>query len=171
MAMGDMTKIQIFVVSGHDFQTTTSIRRSKFAFSCIIQPILSENEKRNASTMFLTHIFAFKVAISLFALKGPKFGPQYLGNELGFLEKNLPGAKYHVIQYKITENKENLKTSLPGFACISQKMALKCNFQINYARIYHQFLPVQRYSKVGRKQLLIWNFQCPISWEILVQIK
>ena len=30
-----------------------------------------------------------------------------------------------IIQYKITENEENLKTSLPGFACISQNMALK----------------------------------------------
>ena len=92
MKSQSLTKIQIFVVSGHDFYTTTSIRRSKFTFSCIIQPIFSENEKRNASTMFLTHIFAFKVAISfnesLFALKGPKFGPQYLGNELEFWGKN-----------------------------------------------------------------------------------
>ena len=53
--------------------------------------------------MFLTHIFAFKVAISfsesLFALKGSKFGPQYLGNELQFWEKNLPGDKcHHLVQ-------------------------------------------------------------------------
>ena len=65
----------------------------------MIQPIFSENEKRNTSAMFLTHIFPFKVAISfresLFALKGPKFGPQYLGNELEFWEQNLPGANFH----------------------------------------------------------------------------
>ena len=53
--------------------------------------------------MFLTHIFAFKVAISfgksLFALKGPKFRPQFLGNELEFWEKNLPGVKcHHLVQ-------------------------------------------------------------------------
>ena len=92
MKSQSLTKIQIFVVSGHDFYTTTSIRRSKFTFSCIIQPIFSDNEKRNTSTMFFTHIFAFKVAVSfnesLFALKGPKFGPQYLGKELGFWGKN-----------------------------------------------------------------------------------
>ena len=130
MAMGDMksqnlTKIQLFVVLGHDFQTTTSIRRSKFTFSCIIQPIFSENEKRNASTMFLTHIFAFKVAISfnesLFALKGPKFGSQYL-------EKKNYHVQNIISQYKITENEENLNTSLPGFAHISQKMTLKPQF-------------------------------------------
>ena len=44
--------------------------------------------------MLLTHIFDFKVAISfnesLFALKGPKFGSQYLENELKFWGKNLP---------------------------------------------------------------------------------
>ena len=49
--------------------------------------------------MFLTHIFALKVAISfnesLFALKGPKFRPQYLGNMMEFWEKNLPGVKCH----------------------------------------------------------------------------
>ena len=42
--------------------------------------------------MFFTHIFAFKVAVSfnesLFALKGSKSGPQYLGNELEFWGKN-----------------------------------------------------------------------------------
>ena len=53
--------------------------------------------------MLLTHIFAFKVAISfsesLFALKGSKFGPQYLGKELQFWEKNLPGDKcHHLVQ-------------------------------------------------------------------------
>ena len=56
-------------------------------------------KKRNTLTMFLTHIFAFKVAISfiesLFALKGPKFGPQCLENELEFWGKNLPSAKCH----------------------------------------------------------------------------
>ena len=60
-------------------------------------------KKRNILAMFLTHIFAFKVAISfsesLFVLKRPKFRPQYLENKLEFLGKNLPGAKcYHLVQ-------------------------------------------------------------------------
>ena len=49
--------------------------------------------------MFLTHIFAFKITISfsesLFVLKEPKFGLQYLGNELEFWGKNLPGVNFH----------------------------------------------------------------------------
>ena len=130
MAIGDtksqsLTKIQIFVVSGHDFQTTTNIRRTKFTFSCIIQAKFSENEKRNTSTIFLTHIFALKVAISfsesLFALKGPKFEPQYLGNELEFWEKIFPNANFHHLvqnnwkQRKFQNITSRLYLILPGF--------------------------------------------------------
>ena len=82
-----LTKIQIFMVSGHDFYTTASIRRSKFAFSCISQPILSENEKRNASTLFLTHIFAFKVAISLSTQKRVKIRAPISLERVGILGK------------------------------------------------------------------------------------
>ena len=75
--------------------------------------------------MLLTHIFGFKVAISFsesfFALKGPKFGSQYLGSKLEFWEKNLPGAKYHhlVQNYWKRRKFEDISSKpyliLPGF--------------------------------------------------------
>ena len=81
-------KNSAFCGFGPWFLDNNKHKKKKFAFSCIIQPIFSENEKRNVSTMLLTHIFAFKVAVSfnesLFALKGPKCEPQYLANKLKF---------------------------------------------------------------------------------------
>ena len=93
----------------------------KIYFFLLILCIFSENEKRNTSTMFFIHIFAFKVAISfsesIFALKGPKFGPQYLGNELEYWEKKLPGTKcHHLVQNNWKRRKfEDVTPSLTLF--------------------------------------------------------
>ena len=109
-------KGSIFYGFGSWFLDNNKHKTSKFTFSCKNQPIVSENEKWNTSTIFSTHIFAFKVAISfsesLFALKGRNSGPNILGMSWNFGKKiyQVPNV---TIQNKITENKENLKTSLP----------------------------------------------------------
>ena len=98
MAMGDMksqslTKIQIFVLLSHDFQTTTSIKRSNFAFSCIIQPTFSENEKKKYFNNVLdTYIFLqssnFIHRVTFSPKKGQHSGPNILVTSWNFGEKN-----------------------------------------------------------------------------------
>ena len=109
-----LTKIQIFMVSGHDFYTTASIRRSKFAFSCIIQPILSEKWKKKCfNTVLDTYIRFQSSNFTFHPKKGQNSGPNIFGTSWDFGEKiyQVPNV---IIQYKISKNKENLKKSLPS---------------------------------------------------------
>ena len=67
-------------------------KKVKIYFSYIIQPIFSENEKRNTPTMFVTHILAFKVSSSLiqwvtFCHKRVKIRAPIPGKWVGILGK------------------------------------------------------------------------------------
>ena len=120
------------------------IRRSKFAFSCIIQPIFFENEKRNTLIMFLTHIFAFKVAIlfseSPFCPKRAKIQAQISWERVGTLGKNFTRCQMSSFSTKQLKTKKIWRhhlQALPYFAWISQKTALK--IWRNLPKLYMDF--------------------------------
>ena len=70
----------------------------------------------NVSKGFLLKIIAFKAPptekATNFGQKAENFGAWYLDNRLNFLEK-FWRMSFFMVLYKITENKANLKTSLP----------------------------------------------------------
>ena len=123
MATGDMksqslTKIQIFVLLSHDFQITTSIRRSKFTFSCIIQPIFSENEKKKYFNNVLDTYICFQSSNFIhwvtFCPKRAKIQAPISWEQVGITENDWKWRKFEDITSRLCP-------------CTSQKMALKNN--------------------------------------------